>query len=176
MVGASIEGWAQSAFDLRDNAFAVRPLSVVRRLKVVVHFFAVGCLWSDVWISASEIERDHGFWDSQFLSAKSMKRFRVISSVSEEADGLDSLCGLANGLREVGRIVTWPTSEFHSGNEMRMVITDESGFDPRPMFFAAALGPLEKVPANVVRVPSGAIERHDRLGRQSAVRSRDLAI
>lgn len=165
VVGASTEGWAQAALNLRDNAFAVSPLSVVRWLKVVVHFFAVGCFWSNVWISAAEVERDHGFWDAQFLSAKSMKRFRVVSSVSKEADGLGSLCGLANGLREVGRIVTWPTSEFHAGNEMRIVIADESGFDPRPMLFAAALRPLEKVPAHVVRVPAGAIEGHDGLGR-----------
>ena len=154
-VAGGMQGVSEKSFELRKCALNLPALAEHFFRKIVLHLEAVMTVFHRTF-KAARIDGNGRAGNSQLLAAKHMKRFAVVSTIRRQRLQRQMRDGVLYGLAEMTGIVARPKSNHGRGDQVGLMLADDSQLDPAPMPFQPAAF-FQKVATDIMALKSGGI-------------------
>ena len=155
-IGSCSERGAEASFVLGDRTFDMPSLAVDAVGKAAIHLGAVFGFGKLIGASAW-VQRNNGGRDAEFVAAKTVVVFAVVGRIGKHAVEIHPRGRIANGVRELGRVVRRSTRYRGPGPQVGMRLAHDGEFGPIAAIEGLIALTVHKVRTGVTAFQAGGI-------------------
>lgn len=153
---------AEPALQAREDALGLPPLPVQRPREASLHLAPVRGQ-GPALAHVAAVERDDGLWNAEYFAAEPVVVLRVVAGVAEQSAGHQESGGLADGRRELGRILARAPGDDRASDQVARRLADRRELRPAAAPTAEqGPAPIDEVGTYVAGLEPGRVDSDNR--------------
>ena len=167
LFAAAAKSRAKPTLQLREDALHLPSLPETFCRELLLHLPSVGAL-RDRFGTSPIVDGDDGLADPQLFPAQTMVRFAVVGCVRIEGLDLEPPRRLPHHGAQVRRVVAWPGTHRHPGDQMRGVLAQNGQLRVASVALHATAARKEMA-ADVAALKPRGVQRGRPIGAEAAL-------